>query len=340
VDQATRDNRQPKKELWRVTTPRIRMALRHWMGPFTLGRAVRCLHQVLNYIQPDLVHAMRIPYEGMISALSDPKAPLLVSIWGNDFTLHAPATPMMSRFTRLALKRASALHTDCHSDVKRAFAWGFPANRLAVVLPGAGGVQREIFYPESDASAHTPQTSPVIINPRGLRAYVRNDSFFRSIPLVLEHQPKARFVCPGMEGDPQAHRWVTDLGIAAQVELLPQQSRLQMAALFRQALVAVSPSSHDGTPNTLLEAMACGCFPVAGDLESLREWITPGVNGLLIDPSSPSNLASALQLALENPRLRARAGKHNARLITEWAEYHTVMKRAEDYYRRVLSYSM
>ncbi len=83
-------------------------------------------------------------------------------------------------------------------------------------------------------------------------------------------------------------RWVQELGVAAQVELLPKQTRAQMADLFRRRAVVVSPTTHDGTPNTLLEAMACGCLPVVGDLESLREWITPGVNGLLVDLRHPA----------------------------------------------------
>ena len=37
-------------------------------------------------------------------------------------------------------------------------------------------------------------------------------------------------------------------------------------------------------PEAILEAMALGCFPIAGDIESVREWITPGVNGILVDP--------------------------------------------------------
>jgi glycosyltransferase involved in cell wall biosynthesis len=98
-----------------------------------------------------------------------------------------------------------------------------------------------------------------------------------------------------------------------------------MAELFRRSQVAVSPSTHDGTPNTLLEAMACGCFPVAGDLESLREWITPGDNGLLVDPGDPRALADAILLALEQPDLRLRARERNLRLIAERAEYKKVM---------------
>ena len=41
-----------------------------------------------------------------------------------------------------------------------------------------------------------------------------------------------------------------------------------MAALFRQAQVMLSITTHDGTPNTLLEGLASGCFPIAGDIES------------------------------------------------------------------------
>jgi glycosyltransferase involved in cell wall biosynthesis len=108
-----------------------------------------------------------------------------------------------------------------------------------------------------------------------------------------------------------------------------------MAELFRRSQVAVSPSTHDGTPNTLLEAMACGCFPVAGDLESLREWITPGANGLLVAPGDPRALADAVLLALEQPALRQRAREHNRQLIAEKADYHQVMRKAESFYSSI-----
>jgi glycosyltransferase involved in cell wall biosynthesis len=100
--------------------------------------------------------------------------------------------------------------------------------------------------------------------------------------------------------------------------------------------VVVSPSTHDGTPNTLLEAMACGCTPVAGDLESIREWITPGLNGLLVDPGDPLGLADAICEALGNARLRARAREHNQIMIRERAEYQGVMHKAESFYEKLI----
>jgi glycosyltransferase involved in cell wall biosynthesis len=311
----------------------LRTRLRQWLGPLTLPHNAARLRTLIEALQPDLVHAMRIPYEGMLAALAAPVAPLLVSVWGNDFTLHAPASALMSRYTRRTLQCAQALHTDCQRDMRLARQWGFEAHKPAVVLPGAGGIQLDIFYPPASGQDRLRASRRLtVINPRGFRAYVRNDTFFRCIPLILKERPDAHFVCPTMAEEPQARRWVADLAIGDHVDLLPLQTRPQMAELFRGARLAVSPSTHDGTPNTLLEAMACGCLPVAGDIESLREWITPGQNGLLFDPGDPQALASAILSGLQDDELCQRAQAINRQLIAERAAYPAVMKAAEEYY--------
>src|SRR5262249_52969281 len=102
------------------------------------------------------------------------------------------------------------------------------------------------------------------------------------------------------------------------------------------AQVTVSPSLHDGTPNTLLEAMACGCLPVAGDIESVREWIDDGANGLLCDATDVESLATAMIRALDDEELRQAARRHNAQLIAERVEYDQVMQQAEAFYHQVI----
>jgi glycosyltransferase involved in cell wall biosynthesis len=138
-----------------------------------------------------------------------------------------------------------------------------------------------------------------------------------------------------MAGERSALRWVDELGISDHVSLLPRQMRSKMADLFRQSRVVVSPSTHDGTPNTLLEAMACGCLPVVGDIESLREWITPGLNGLLVDPKDPRGMAKAILTALNQDDLFGRALSFNVNLIAERAEYGKVMDAALEFYREL-----
>jgi glycosyltransferase involved in cell wall biosynthesis len=334
-----------------IATPNVRTWLRQRFVPRSLPKAAVKLRSLISNLQPDIVHAMRIPYEGMLASLalnpaddlvSPPhptlRPPLLISVWGNDFTLHAPATRQMTRLTHFAMEHADALHTDCYRDQPLAQEWSFDPAKPAVVLPGGGGIQLDMFYPDANlVEVAEPSGCYTVINPRGLRAYVRNDTFFKAVPLVLSKLPDVRFLCPTMAGAPEAERWVQELKITHAVELLPRKSRAEMADLFRQAQVVVSPSTHDGTPNTLLEALACGCFPVVGDIEPLREWVTHGENGFLVDPADPQALASSILTSLQDPELRAQAQKVNARLIAERAEFYQAMQQAAEFYHLLIS---
>jgi glycosyltransferase involved in cell wall biosynthesis len=312
----------------------LRTAIRHFLGPLTIPGASQRLRSFIERVQPDLVHAMRIPYEGMLAADASTGAPLIVSVWGNDFTLHAQSTSMMAHYTRWTMKVADALHADCQRDIRLGKQWGFDASRPTLVTPGNGGIKTDVFFPPSK-----PVDEPVIINPRGFRNYVRNDVFFQAIPLVLAKHPKAKFICAAMAGEPQAFKWIGQLNIGHAVELLPPLPHHQMADVFRRAQIVVSPSVHDGTPNSLLEGMACGCFPIAGDLDSIREWITNGKNGLLTDSTNPQSLADAILEALENKNLRRQAAGLNMEIIKARAEYTRCMKQAESFYKTTIQKS-
>jgi glycosyltransferase involved in cell wall biosynthesis len=314
----------------------LRTKLRQWIGPLTVPASARKLRRFIKDVQPDLVHAMRIPYEGMLatSALDGiaTRPAFLVSTWGNDFTLHAPSTPLMKYYTRKVLRSANGLHADSERDVRLAREWGLGEDKPTLVAPGNGGIRAGVFYPPKELVK-----SPIIINPRGVRPYVRNDSFFKAIPLVLAKRADAKFICTGMRDEPQAMDWVKELGIEESVELLPAFPHEKMGDVFRGAQIIISPSVHDGTPNTLIEAMACGCFPIAGDLESIREWITHGRNGLLFDANDSQSIADAILLGLEREDLRNESAELNSKIISARAEYGATMKRATDWYDAIVT---
>lgn len=317
-------------------TLNLRTALRQWLGPLTIPASARKLRKFITETQPDLIHAMRIPYEGMLTAYAlngrggkpVSRPPFIVSVWGNDFTLHASSTPLMKAYTKLVLQKADALHADTNRDIKLAHKFGLDKNKPTLVIPGNGGIRSDIFYPPA-----APAKNPIIINPRGVRPYVRNDSFFKAIPIVLAKRPDAKFICTSMQGEPQAMKWIQELNISHAVNLLPAIEYSNMGNLFRSAQIVASPSVHDGTPNSLIEAMACGCFPVAGDLESIREWITHGQNGLLFDSTDPQSIAEAVLLGLEREDLRREAAGLNANLISAKADYEMNMTKAEEFYK-------
>ena len=318
--------------------------LRDLLNPFAVAVQQRRVRQIIRQLQPDLVHAMRIPFEGILAAraLEGEPFPLLVSVWGNDFTLFADGSPEIARLTRRAMGRADALHPDCERDLHLARDYGLDPQKPYAVLPGNGGVRTDVFRsglvdPDLRRRWNIPADAQVVINPRGVKPYIRTDTFFQAIPLVLAENPNVFFLGAMMEGNSVAEGWVSRLNIEKSVRCLPFVTHDEMAQLFRLADVTVSPADHDGTPNTLLEAMSCGTFPVAGNIESVREWITSGENGLLCDQSNPASLAQAILEALRNEALRSRAAPLNQRIIQERADYAVSMHKADEFYRRLIA---
>jgi glycosyltransferase involved in cell wall biosynthesis len=311
------------------------LLLRYVLGPLSLPAYQTHFRTLVEEIRPDLVHALRIPFEGMLAAVTPTDIPMVVSIWGNDLTLHARGSILMARLTRRTLRRADGLIADTTRDIRLGHDWDFATDRPTLVVPGGGGIRLDEIEADS-RSVTLPEELPdvqIVVNPRGQRpGSLRQDVFFQSIPMVLERFPQTLFICPPLGGDKESEHWVESLGIWSNTKLWPHLNQEQLWALFKKARVFVSPSLHDGTPNSLLEAMACGCFPVVGNIDSMKEWVSPGVNGLLVDATSPRALADGIIAALDNPSLCAAARNENARIIAERAVYKRCMAMTEAFY--------
>lgn len=305
---------------------------------------LREIRAIMHEFRPDIVHALRIPYEGIVAAraVAGTNTPLVVSTWGNDFTLIAARQMGVARDTKSVLQRTDGLITDCHRDLRLAKEAGFPDARPTAVVPTSGGIDTGIFFPGPPSMAlreqlQIPTEAPIIVNPRGYRNYVCQEAFVRALPEVIERFPNVMVLAIGLQEYPSFGGLVDRLGIAHNVRLLPALSHQVVGDVFRLASVSVSPSLHDGTPNSLLEAMATGCFPVAGDIESIREWILDGDNGLLCDPTDPASQSRAIIRALSDHELRARARDHNLTLVQTRAERSVVTRTAEALYQNVAS---
>ena len=319
------------------------LALRYWVAPLSLAWYQPQLRRLIRKIVPDVVHALRIPYEGMLSLATPINIPLVVSIWGNDLTLHAPKNFLMRSLTRRVLQRADALITDVQRDLALAKKWGFDLetkpNMVALTSGGIDlAVMASIQYADTDKIiGGIPENCPVIINPRGIRpGYVRNDTFFAAIPIFLRlWQGDVLFVCPSMAGQPQAEQWVSDYGISRNVRLLPFLSQQQLWMLFKRSVIMTSITTHDGTPNSLLESISLGSFPIVGDIESLREWVVDGENGLLVNPDDAEALAHAWIRALKDDELRKNAGIRNLELLRQKADRNKMRSERDRLYSQI-----
>ncbi len=78
----------------------------------------------------------------------------------------------------------------------------------------------------------------------------------------------------------------------------------------------VLPSYHEGTPKTVLEAMACGRPTITTEAPGCRETVTDGVNGYLVPVKDVDAIVAAMEKIIADPAKTAEMAKA-ARLIAE-----------------------
>ena len=170
----------------------VTFTIQHWVERSEVRRRSIAMKNIIDQIRPDVVHALRLPFEGIMTAIADPPAPLVLSIWGNDLTLFARRFAVTSRLIRQALERTDALHADCQRDITLASQFGFASQKPCLVIPGGGGVQVELFGdaaidPNIRAQFSIPVSAPLVCNPRGFRPVsVRTDTFFRAAAITAK----------------------------------------------------------------------------------------------------------------------------------------------------------
>jgi glycosyltransferase involved in cell wall biosynthesis len=79
-------------------------------------------------------------------------------------------------------------------------------------------------------------------------------------------------------------------------------------AFLRGLDIAVVPSSYEGSPLVLLEAMALGRAVIASDIPGIREALAPESAGVLVPAGDASALAVAIQALVEDPVRRVECG--------------------------------
>jgi glycosyltransferase involved in cell wall biosynthesis len=88
--------------------------------------------------------------------------------------------------------------------------------------------------------------------------------------------------------------------------------------------VYVLPSYHEGTPRTVLEAMAMGRPIITTDAPGCRETVVAGVNGFLVPVNSVDGLVSAMERFIAEPGLAAAMGRRSREIAEEKYDVHKV----------------
>jgi glycosyltransferase involved in cell wall biosynthesis len=132
----------------------------------------------------------------------------------------------------------------------------------------------------------------------------------------------------------QMERIVAGLGIQDSVEFLGL--RTDVIDLLHQSWGFVMPSRWEGMPNALLEAMACGLPCVATRVSGSEDILADGINGLLVEPEQPAEMAQALRRLIEDSELAQRLGQAGRATVVRDYQLTTMVEQCLELYHRLL----
>jgi glycosyltransferase involved in cell wall biosynthesis len=184
--------------------------------------------------------------------------------------------------------------------------YGVDSSKIAVMW---NGVDEKIFCPLNNKE----KLEKYVLYTGVLRARKGLFDLMKCVVLVKKIIPDIKFIICGTGPLLQKLKeQVQNLGLEEQVIFLGRVDRKKLIQMYQNATIHVIPSIYEGLPTVLLEAMACGLPVVATNIGGNRDIISSNVNGLLVPPGSPKEMAQMISVLWVDESLRNRLG-HSAR---------------------------
>lgn len=158
-----------------------------------------------------------------------------------------------------------------------------------------------------------------LLGDKGVREYAQ------AAALVKQRFPEVTFRLVGwIDDNPDAisqaelDGWIE----AGTIEFLGKLSDVRPA--ISDSSVYVLPSYREGTPRTVLEAMAMGRAVITTDAPGCRETVVDGCNGFLVPVQDAATLAASMVKFIDSPDLVAAMGARSRQIAEEKYDVHMV----------------
>jgi len=305
-------------------------------------RAVRDeLGELIDTEEPDAIHAIAVQSMVMTSlalakATHRPAA-VIQHLTGRGYLGYArsPLAFLLRTLAHVALWRCARRHNawlvaENGDDIAEMIAARAAVAERTAILPGAGVDPAR--YPQLAAPGNQVARVAYVgrmIRSKGVHILIDAQRRLRargtnlSIALYGNADPGSREAIP----KEQLEAWGREPGVA-------WHGRTDdVVGVWRTADIAVVPAlGGDGMPRAMLEAAACGRPIVASDVPGCRQFVRPGIEGLIVPPGDAAALADALAtLAADRPLQLSAGAAARRKVVREYTETAVRAKTREIY---------
>ena len=220
----------------------------------------------------------------------------------------------------------------------------FTSDNIVVIPPG---VDIRTFHPlePNDKKIKTGLPDRYIFCLSRLDTNKGHDLLLNAFDIVRKKIPDVKLVIGGGSSNPEER----ELGVLATMKQIIDDKSMQdrvyisgyvpdelLTPSYQQAELFVLPSIFEPFGMTALEAMACGKTVVASKYGGIKDVISHGKNGLLVDPSDANEFADGMIMLLEDRPLAERMGQEGRSTIHRDFSWEAIAERHVIFYDKFM----
>lgn len=206
------------------------------------------------------------------------------------------------------------------------------------------GIDHDLFSPRRDGMRwrqrlELPEKSPVVGIVGRLSPVKGHRYFIESAKLILKRVPKTVFIICGEDAQISSSDLkskVRDMGMEENFRFVDRVKDIrEIISLFDVGVV--SSVGSETVCRVALEYMSMGKPVVGTRVNAIPEVVHHGINGFLVEPGIPEQMAEALACILENQSEKVRFGENSRNLVLEKFTLDHFARKTEEVYLDLLN---
>lgn len=218
----------------------------------------------------------------------------------------------------------------------------YDAENIDLISPGVD-IHRYTPPTEEDLKVDTGVKGKYVFCLSRIDTNKGHDLLLNAFALVKDEVKDVNLVIGGGSPNPKAR----ELGVFANMDAIIEKNNMQdrvskigyvademMKPLYQQSQLFVLPSLFEPFGMTTQEAMACGKAVIASKFGGIRNVLTNGVNGMLVDAANPKEFADVLIELLQDDDKREAMGKAARQLIEDEFSWEAIANSFLEFYTK------
>jgi len=261
------------------------------------------------------------------------KIPVIVHARGTDMHTYAIRGRWLRALTGCILRNADSLiATSKEIRAIMTDAFDIPSEKISVIPTG---IDTDLFCPSianesNSVSFRSAKTDILYVGALNQMKGVWD--LLKAVEKLFPRYPNLYLTMVGegpLTGEIQ--RWAGRLAFEKRVRLAGPVPPERVSELLQISHIFVLPSHREGTPNSLLEAMACGIPCVATRVGDVPSIVRDGKDGLLVRPGAPAELGLKIRLLLEDTKLYEEISRNSRKKALQYGREKSLKKIIDIY---------